>query len=195
MLLFSFSLSFFAHCAWRCLMFLLGPPLAPRITWNIVPSKRSAAVRPPCRTCYSGYPASPLESVEKVPLLRGSYIIFKLPLLMSFLTPHSLFAFTETYAGMVVLSETIRRGQFAKPRQGASFVSRNRCTFPKWWDWSLIFSLIESRWCRMSNLIRSVNLTLTLSLSYWDGENSLKSVEGSQRAMNERARTEESKFI
>ena len=113
---FLFFIFVFAHCAWRCLMFLLGPPLAPRITWNIVPSKRSAAVRPPCRTCYSGYPASPLESVEKVPLLRGSYIIFKLPLLMSFLTPHSLFAFTETYAGMVVLSETIRRGQFAKPR-------------------------------------------------------------------------------
>ena len=50
---FLFFIFFFAHCTWHCLMILLGPQLAPRITWNIVPSKRSAAVWHNRRLCYS----------------------------------------------------------------------------------------------------------------------------------------------
>ena len=123
-----------------------------------------------------------VELIGKVPWLRRSYNVFSLTLLVKFLTPLSLFTFTQSNAGMLVLSTTIRLWQFAKPRGRASLVDRNRFTFPPWWYWSLILALIESSARRMSNLVGPVNLTLTLLLSYWDGENLSRSLEGSQQA-------------
>ena len=124
---FLFFIFIFAHCTWQ----LFWDPCL--LLWSLETLYQESG---PQRF---GIPqimlqSVPVELVGKIPLLRRSYYMLKMTLFVSILTPLSLFTFTQTKGGMLVLSAINWQWQFAKSCGGASLVHRNCFTFPTWWD-------------------------------------------------------------